>query len=73
MDHYEYEEECSLREDFWYEMHMTPEEWDVYNDYREEELKEFDNHFRDFDFSEHYANIAERIENRKRLRKWQRH
>ena len=52
---------------------MTPEEWDVYNDYREEELKEFDNHFRDFDFSEHYANIAERIENRKRLRKWQRH
>ena len=41
---------------------MTPEEWDVYNDYREEELKELDNHFRDFDFSEHYANIAERIE-----------
>ena len=62
MDRYEYEEECSLREDFWYEMHMTPEEWDAYNDYREEELKELDNHFRDFDFSEHYANIAERIE-----------
>ena len=41
---------------------MTPEEWDAYNDYREEELKELDNHFRDFDFSEHYANIAERIE-----------
>ena len=62
VDHYEYEEECSLREEFWHEMHMTPEEWDVYNDYREEELKELDNHFRDFDFSEHYANIAERIE-----------
>ena len=62
VDHYEYEEECSLRGEFWHEMHMTPEEWDVYNDYREEELKELDNHFRDFDFSEHYANIAERIE-----------
>ncbi|MGN0236829.1 MAG: hypothetical protein ACI4AK_01890, partial [Lepagella sp.] len=44
------------------EMHMTPEEWDAYDSYREEELQALDIHFRDFDFSEYYANIAERIE-----------